>query len=139
MGTAFAIDEAIDCGHAGNALKMGIVKLHMSSSYPNSDGAIANNGEALGTALAATSLGCEYVHGIELISTGVIGAIGYVFYGTSGGGTWVAGRGYPVATYKLAAAYGDYSASSDGAHVTVANAVDLSAVGAALVFKVLYS
>jgi len=139
MGTAFAIDETIDCGHAGNGLKRAIVKLHMSSSYPNSDGAIANNGEALGTALAATSLGCEYVYGIKLLSTGAIASIGYEVKGSSGGGTWVATRGSPVATYKLAVAYGDYSASSDGAHVTVANAVDLAAAGAALIFEVLYS
>jgi hypothetical protein len=139
MGAVFAIDEAIDCGHGPSSVKKAIVKLHLSASHPVGAGTIAANGEALGTALAATSLGCEYVYGIKLISTGAIDALGYIPYGTSGGGTWVAGRGYPVATYKLAMAWGNYDSANDAEHVTVPDTTDLTTPGSALVFEVLYS
>jgi len=138
MGAVFAIDEVIDNGHQGS-LKSAIVKLHLSASHPIGDGAIANNGEALGTALAATTLGCEYVYGIELLSTGAIASLGYEFKGSGGGGTWVAKRGYPVATYKLAAAWGNYDSESDAEHVTVPDSTDLTTPGSALVFHLLYT
>lgn len=138
MGAVFAIDEVIDNGHQGQ-VKKAIVKLHLSASHPVGDGAIANNGEALGTALAATSLGCEYVYGIKHISTGAIASLGYQFKGTSGGGTWVAKRGYPVATYKLAAAWGNYDSANDAEHVTVPDTTDLTTPGSALVFELTYS
>jgi len=134
MGTAFAIDEVIDVGHVGNAMKELIVKLHLSSAYPNSDGAIANDGEAIGTALAG--YGLEYLWGGECISTGVIAGKLTKWTITSGGGTWVASRGWPLATCKLSAAYGDNDAVADGVFAAPANATDFAAAGAHLVFRI---